>query len=436
MKKEGLIYTKEQYVEKNTAYFLEQSKESAYLLGAEMEHFLINRDTLRSYRYDEPGGQKEILEQLHESGWNIIGIEDGNILGLEKSGSTVTLEPGGQIEFSLRPFETVGEIDKEYRAIANEIKALLRPEQALVSIGYHPKTKISELPLLPKKRYAMMFDYFKEHGRFCHNMMKGTASTQVSIDYLNEEDFIKKFRVANFISPVMANLFDSTPIFEGEKYSGRNCRTAIWEETDIKRSKLIPGSLDSRFDFESYSKYLLKMPPILLLSNGVVNYTKNQPLEDLLGDFPLTVSDLEHIQTMVFPDVRLKKYLEIRMADALPYPYNLSVVALIKALFYDSRNLDELYELSLKYDDAWVRRQNVQLTKRDEQMDSDFVALTDKIMKMALESLDSDEIWPLEKLRALREQEQSMSFYLNRLYDEDQKAFVKSIEVLEVGNEN
>jgi glutamate--cysteine ligase len=436
MKNEGLIYSKEQYVEKNKAYFLEQSKERAFLLGAEMEHFLINRDTLRSYGYDEPGGQKEIMESLRDSGWNIIGIEDGNILGLEKEGSTVTLEPGGQIEFSLKPLKSVGEIDEAYRAIAGEIKAILRPEQALVSLGYHPKTKISELSLLPKKRYAMMFDYFMEHGRFCHNMMKGTASTQVSIDYLNEEDFIRKFRVANFISPVMANLFDSTPIFEGEKYTGRNCRTAIWEETDIKRSKLIPGSLDSRFDFEAYARYLLKIPPILLLSNGVVNYTKNQPLEELLGANPLTVSDLEHIQTMVFPDVRLKKYLEIRMADALPYPYNLSVVALIKALFYDAENLDELYELSLNYDDAWVRRQNIQLTKRDEVLDPDFVEITDRIMEMALKSLDSDERWPLEMLKTLRDKEHSMSSYLSRLYDQDQAEFVKSIEVLEDNHEN
>lgn len=435
MKKEGLIYSKEQYVEKNIAYFLEQSKERAFLLGAEMEHFLINRDTLRSYQYDEPNGQKDIMERLHSSGWNIIGIEDGNILGLEKEGSTVTLEPGGQIEFSLKPLKTVGEIDEEYRAIANEVKAVLRPEQALVSLGYHPKTTISELSLLPKKRYAMMFDYFKEHGRFCHNMMKGTASTQVSIDYLNEEDFIRKFRVANFISPIVANMFDSTPIFEGERYSGRNCRTAIWEETDIKRSKLIPGSLDTRFDFEAYARYLLKIPPILLLSNGVVNYTKNQPLEELLSDYPLTLSDLEHIQTMVFPDARLKKYLEIRMADALPYPYNLGVVALIKALFYVDQNLDELYELSQKYDDAWVRRQNIQVTKRNEPLDSDFVDISEKIMKMALESLGSEERWPLEMLKALRDKEQSMSSYLNRLFNEDRAAFVKSIEVLEADNE-
>lgn len=436
MKNEGLIYTKEQYIKKNIAYFQEQSKESAFLLGAEMEHFLINRKTLKSYQYGEPNGQKEILEHLHGSGWNIIGIEDGNILGLEKDGSTITLEPGGQIEFSLKPLKSVVEVDEAYRAIASEIKSYLRPEQALVSLGYHPRTKISELTLLPKKRYAMMFDYFKEHGRYCHNMMKGTASTQVSIDYLNEEDFIKKFRVANFISPVVANLFDSTPIFEGEQYTGRNCRTAIWEETDIKRSKLIPGSLDTRFDFEAYAQYLVKIPPILLLSNGVVNYTKNQPLEELLSDYPLTESDIEHIQTMVFPDVRLKKYLEIRMADALPYPYNLGVVALIKALFYNARNLETLYELSLKYDDAWVRRQNIQLTQRDVSLDSDFIEITDRIMTMALETLEKDERRPLEMLKTLRDKDQSMSSYLNKLYDQDIDAFVKSIEVLEAENEN
>lgn len=436
MREKGSIYQTAGFVQAVVDYFAAHAKPESSLLGAEMEHFLIHKDSLCSYRYDEPGGQREVLEKLNKRGWEILGEEAGNLLGLKKEGTTITLEPGGQIELSIKPCKTVSEIEVIYTGVIGEINEVLDGGQTLVSIGYHPKSKISDLPLLPKSRYHMMYDYFKDHGRFCHNMMKGTASTQVSIDYADEADFVKKYRVAAFLSPVIANLFDATPIFEGALYEKPNCRIAIWEETDIKRSKLIPGSMNKQFGFEDYAKYLLKIPPILLYSEGHLHFTGNAPLEDLIGRYPLTKSDLEHLLSMVFPDVRLKQFIEIRMADALPYPYNLSVVSLIKGIFYNEKNLNYFYELSRQYDDSWVLKQNALLTKAHEMLSEDLIKLTEDLLVKAIEVLDPKDGELLSRLAGIRAREGSVAGWLTRLYRQDTSAFLNTIAVMEGIDEN
>ena len=354
----GIKYDKSTYIEKQVDFFKAHATESPKLLGMEYEHELIDVATLRSYDYFEDNGQKQMMEKLHQSGWEILQIEDDCILGLVKNQSTITLEPGGQVEISLKPFDSVALIQKEYTQIITEIQAVLAPNQALASIGYHPKSKIDELTLLPKKRYHLMYDYFKGAGAFCHNMMKGTCATQVSIDYIDEADFIKKFRVANHLSPALASLFDSTPIFEGALTDGSHMRSRIWAETDIRRSKLIPGSLSKPFGFADYAAYVLSLPPILLYSEGELFHSEKEILENELNHYAFTEEELEHHLTMVFPDVRLKKFIEIRMPDALPYPFNLAVTALVKGIFYDTQMLEKYYQKSLEVNDDWVIHQN------------------------------------------------------------------------------
>jgi glutamate--cysteine ligase len=345
------------------SFFKQNSKEVCEKIGVELEHFLINQVTMSSYQYDEPGGQHALLKKLVHRGWRVLTEERGKLLGVAKDYHTITLEPGGQVEISLHTAKTVSEINKIYQSVLGEIKPLLVENQVLISTGYHPKTKIKELPLLPKARYQMMYDYFSDRGIYSHNMMKGTASTQVSIDYHDEADFIKKFRVANFLSPFIARIFDATPIFEGEIYKGDNCRIMVWENTDIERSKLIEGSLDKTFNFEDYADYLLRVPPILVKIKGETVFTKDEKLVDLLERFDFNESDYEHLTSMVFPDVRVKKFIEIRMADALPYPYNMAVPALIKGIFYNQANLNKYYEISKAFSDDDIKTLNSQLTK-------------------------------------------------------------------------
>ncbi len=400
----------------------------------EFEHILIDRDTLRSYDYFEPDGQKEIFERLMFQGWKPILIEKGQLLGLEKDGDTLTLEPGGQIEISLRPLSKIIEIDDYYHRVLEDLNSVLKENQVIAGIGYHPVTQIKALSLLPKERYGLMYRYFENNGIYCHNMMKGTAATQVSIDYSDEQDFIKKFRVANYLSPVLASLFDATPFFEGEPVKGANMRLRIWEETDIKRSKLIPGSLDQLFGFEDYARYLLNIPPILIYSDGTLIQTENERLERLLDTYPLKPSELEHIQSMVFPDVRLKRYIEIRMPDSLPYPYNISVGAVIKGLFYNTENLEKYYQLSLSANDSWVIKLNNWLSSGEDSRltpveHNAFIQLRKDLLIDAIRALDSEEARYVKALKEMVDTDTSPMVYMRRTFNRSMEAFVELVDV-------
>ncbi|QNO14054.1 glutamate--cysteine ligase [Alkalicella caledoniensis] len=419
------------YIEHQVEYFKKHARTTDKLLGVEFEHFLVDRETLRSYSYFEPGGQKDIVQGLlkNNSNWRLISQQDGYPLGLEKDGSTITFEPGGQVEISIKPFEKIAEVDAAYRRIIDDIYSQMLPNQILVSVGYHPKTEIATLPILPKKRYEMMFEYFKNHGAKSHNMMKGTAATQVSIDYCDEADFVKKYKVAHFLAPVLASLFDSTPIFEGKIYDKENPRVAIWEETDPVRSKLVPGAISKTFDFRSYAEYLLDVPPILVNKDGVDIYTGEATLRELLHRYDFSEKELEHIQSMVFPDVRLKKFIEIRMADALPYPYGLAVVAMIKGIFYTPSLLDKLYEKAKGFDDQWVLEQNKGLIEMPVKVDETFIALKKNLMEETLKVVTNEERYYLDDFYKLVNEYGSVANWLKELYRNDRDLFIKTIEV-------
>lgn len=425
------------YIAHQVAYFKSSCQDKPRLLGAEMEHFLIDRDSLRSYSYYEPNGQKElVINLIKHSGWRLFLEEEGYPLGIEKNGSTITFEPGGQLEISLKPFDSVKAIEKEYLEILGEITEHLLSSQALVSIGYHPKTEISQLPLLPKKRYQMMFEYFKSHGAKSHNMMKGSGATQVSIDFESELDFIKKFRVAHFLAPILSSMWDATPYFEGAKYEGSHARTAIWNETDPKRSKLVKGVLGPKeqpFGFSAYAQYLLEMPPVLVRKNGQDHFTGEQTLKEILESMSFNDAELEHIQTMVFPDARLKKYIEIRMADALPLPYNFSVFAIVQTIFYQPELLDKIYEWSLAYDDAWVEAANLQLAEIPSKFDESFLKMREQLidliqLNLALEN--QEYVFPL--LQRIKEYG-SVANWLKTLSKED---LITAIDVSVYRREN
>lgn len=421
-----------EYIAHQVAYFTASCRANPKLLGAEMEHFLIDKHTLRSYSYYEPEGQKDlVLKLIDHEGWQLILEEAGYPLGIEKNGSTITFEPGGQLEISLKPMDSVKGIECIYMAILEEIEKHLLPSQALVSVGYHPKTSISDLPLLPKKRYQMMFEYFKTHGAKSHNMMKGSAATQVSIDYKDEVDFIKKFRVAHFLAPILSSVFDATPIFEGNLYEGDHVRAAIWNETDPQRSKLVKGALgpkDQPFGFESYAKYLLDMPPVLVKKAGEDVFTADQPLKTLLETMSFDDAELEHIQTMVFPDARLKKYIEIRMADALPLPYNFAVFALVQTVFYKDHVLNAIYDWSLDFDDDWVMRTNRALARVPSEMDEAFYQIKGKLIDMVRGEASEEALLYLEPFMTVLSHYGSVSKWLKTLEGD---AFLKAIDVSE-----
>lgn len=373
-------------------------------LGVEFEHIIIDKKTLRSISYYDENGLASTLKELEGNGWE--GIYEGeNILGLVKDSMNITLEPGSQFEVSIMKEERIEDLERVYFEFLEEVIPILEAKgQGLMAVGYHPVTKIEEIRLLPKKRYDYMFNHFDKAGTHGHNMMKGTAALQVSVDYLSEEDYKKKFRIINVLSPVMYALFENARYFEGEIRDEHTIRAFIWENTDKARSGIIPSSLDGDFGYKSYAEYVLNGPPILEMKNGVAKPTGDKKVKDLLDPDNYEIEELEHFLTMYFPDVRTKKYMEIRMMDSIPYPLNFSVIALWKGLLYNNESLEKVYDLTKN-----LTANEVNNAKEEMLQKGIFAKLRDKtlldigktIVEIAKAGLDEREvsyILPLEKM--------------------------------------
>lgn len=323
-----------------------ESKKTEHKIGVEFEHFILDKN-LNAVSYYGENGVEKILYDLAKNNWE-KEYERSHLVALKADNKAITLEPGAQLELSINPFAQIEKIEAIYLDFLEEIKETLsKYNYKLAVLGYQPKTKISDIKMLPKKRYDFMHKYFKDKGKYAHNMMKGTSSLQMSLDYENEKDYIKKMRVGYFLSPIIYYLFDNTPFFEGKIAAKESIRAEIWQNCDGQRSGLINGIFDREFGYQEYAEYLLDVPPIFKKKDNKLIYTNEKKLLDIMKSNK--TEEIEHFISMVFPDVRTKKYIELRAADALPYPYNFGLVAFLKALFYSEDNLNYLYEKSLDY---------------------------------------------------------------------------------------
>lgn len=186
--------------------------------------------------------------------------------------------------------------------------------------------------------------YFQTSGTCGRDMMRGTAATQVSIDYCCEEDFRRKYQGAYLLMPALKLLTDNTPVFRGRPYESNLARTYIWNHVDPCRCGIIPGLFEESFGFRSYGEYLWNLPPIFLPGSSGQEYTGNRRVSELYKNRVLTRKDIEHILSMTFLDVRLKHYIEIRGADSMPFEYIMAYLALIKGIFFNSSALGQLLE--------------------------------------------------------------------------------------------
>ncbi len=379
-------------------------------LGIEIEHLVVGQKDFQSVTYYETLGIETILKKLERKEYN--GKYEGNYLvGLTKEEMDITLEPGGQLEFSTRPCIHLAHILKVYEKFLGDVLPIIEEQnQYLLGVGYHPQSKIKDIPFNPKKRYEYMSEYLQKTGKYALNMMKGTASVQVAIDYVSETDFIKKFRVASFLTPFFYLITDNAPIFEGEIYDKFSVRSLIWDNTDPQRSGIIKGSLDKKFNYQDYAEYLLHSKPICILENGALKPSGDQPLWRTYKEKEaLSKEEMEHLYTMVFPDVRGKNYIEIRMADSMPKALSMAYLAMIKGLFYHRENLEELYHLSLEYGDKEINALKEAVIHQGFEAPfrgKDLGVFGEKVVRMAAEGLDKEEesmIKPLQELILNRE---------------------------------
>lgn len=418
--------------EKIMNYFKENEKDKEkFRIGAEFEHFVIDANTLETISFYEEKGIESTLKELINKGWN-AKCEGDYLMALEKDGSTITLEPGAQVELSTKPCKDVHEIENEYLSFLHDIIPILnRKNQLIVSLGYQPESKIDNIPFIPKGRYKYMSEYFKKRGKYAHNMMKGTASLQVTVDYSSEEDYIKKFRVANAISPFISYMFDDAPFFEGETYKHNTLRVSIWNDCDDDRCKVVPGALDKVFGYEDYSEYILNAPPIIIQKDDEFHFTGDKPFKEIYSPNEFTVEELEHVLTMYFPDVRTKKFIEIRMADAVPYPLNIGGVALLKGLFYHEGNLDVLDNKfkDMTNDQVQSIKENIiKYGNEAKVMDRNIVEVCQEILTLAEGGLDNEEAKYLLPLKELLDKNQTPALMIKeKLHLGKDRALEKNI---------
>lgn len=392
-------------IEEFVKYFKRyEKKKEDFKIGEEFEHFVINKDTLETVSYYGKDGVGETLKMLELKGWN--GTYEGdNILGLNKGINFISLEPGSQIELSIGPERNIEDLEKAYFSFLSDIIPILEEKnQTLITVGYHPVSKIDDIRIIPKKRYDYMYEYFKTRGTHAHNMMKGTASVQVSIDYGSEEDYIRKFKIANALSPVLYALYDNGYYFEGDIWRKHSLRAHIWNNCDDDRSGIAKGTFDEDFGYKKYAEYILNTPPIFIFDGEKAYPTGTKLVKEIFDPDKYSIEELEHVLTMVFPDVRTKQYIEIRMMDSVPYPLNFSAVALIKGLLYDEDNLERLYEFSKD-----IKEEDVLEAKRDlfekglyaELKGKTLLEIGNYLVALANKSLDEEEkkyLLPLEEL--------------------------------------
>ena len=320
-----------------------------------------------------------------------------------------------------------------YTKAIKDIKEILDDfDYTLIACGYRPNSTIDEIKMIPRTRYERMRDFFSSEG-LGHNMMLQTASTQISIDYVGEEDFKKKYLLANALSPVFYAIFDSIYFFEKEEIKDkRNKRAEIWYNTSDDRTGVFKG-FNKDFDFYKYAEKILDTRQIFDIYT--LKALKDETLDDILNrDLSDEEIDayIKHGLTIVFPDVRLKNFIEIRMMDSLPLTYSFSILALIKGVFY-SNKIDDLYEEFIKIDDKTIRNgiKGIINNGLESYYWSDYIInWANKLVDIANESLSIDERKYLKGIKDLLSNMDTPKDIFKRTYDE--KGMMEAYKLFEV----
>ncbi len=326
------------------AYFKSGIKDEATHIGIELEHTLV-KENGDAVSYDETYGQRWVLEQLEPAFQDRIETSRGDLIGLIGKNSTVTLEPAAQVELSAGPFSTLQEASACFGRFEEVLEDAVRDKGIeVLTPGYHPTCRAVDLHLLPKRRYEFMNKYLGAISMFGICMMRGSASTQVAIDYTSLDDCLRKLRLANACVPLFSLMCDNAPVFEAQPRKHYMVRTEIWEKCDPARCMLVPGVMERDFSLEDYAEYILDTPAIVKIEDGVESYSE-ETFGDIFATTPMQRADVEHAVSMFFTDIRLKTYVEIRPADAMPLDYVIAYAALIKGLFYNKASLEALDSL-------------------------------------------------------------------------------------------
>lgn len=326
-------------------------------IGTEHEKFGFHFDDLRPPTFDGERGIEVLLKGLVQFGWAPVE-EHGRVIALTRDGASVSLEPAGQLELSGAPLETLHETCREASSHLREVRAVAEPMGlGFLGMGFQPKWRRDEMPWMPKGRYKIMREYMPKVGTLGLDMMTRTCTVQVNLDVASEADMVKKFRVSLALQSIATALFADSPFTEGKPNGFLSYRSHIWTDTDNDRSGLLDFVFEDGFGYERYVDYLLDVPMYFVYRDGEAsgqNYidASGQSFRDYMaGKLPArpgrlpTMQDWADHTTTAFPEVRLKKYLEMRGADTGPWNRICALPAFWTGLLYDDTALDAAWDL-------------------------------------------------------------------------------------------
>ena len=326
-------------------------------IGTEHEKFGFRLDDLRPPTFDGERGIEALLEGLVRFGWTPVRESvDGNpprTIALVRDGASVTLEPAGQLELSGGMLENIHQTCKEVGTHLKEVKEVADELRlGFLGMGFQPRWTREEMPWMPKGRYQIMRNYMPKVGKLGLDMMKRTCTVQVNLDYASEADMVKKFRVSLALQPVATALFADSPFTDGEPNGYRSYRSHIWTDTDGDRTGMLDFVFEDGFGYERYVDYLIDVPMYFSYRNGEYIDLAGRSfrkflageLDELRGELP-TIRDWNDHMTTAFPEVRLKKYLEMRGADGGPWGRLCALPGFWVGLLYDDAALDAAWDL-------------------------------------------------------------------------------------------
>jgi glutamate--cysteine ligase len=318
-------------------------------IGTEHEKFAFRLSDRRRLPYDGPDGIRAVLEGLTRFGWQPVLENDRPIALVRPDGGSITLEPGGQFELSGRPLISIHDTCNEVHEHLDQVKEVGNELGiGMIGLGFDPKWSRAEVPWMPKGRYKIMRDYMPKRGKLGLDMMLRTCTVQTNLDFESELDMVRKFRVSLALQPVATALFANSPFIEGKPAGFVSARSNVWTDTDPDRCGILPFVFEDGMGFERYVDYLLDVPMYFVYRDGKYVDASGQSFRDFMqgrlpvlpGEVP-TINDWADHITTAFPEVRLKKFLEMRGADGGPWRRICALSAIWVGLIYDSRALDE-----------------------------------------------------------------------------------------------
>lgn len=302
----------------------ERRDSGVQLLGLEVEHFMVAKDgTPMGYQATHRHiGARNVLDMLSATFPKRVHSKAGDILEVHGELGSVSLEPAAQLELSLAPYPKVTQVEQGYASFRTTVDPYLEDRGfSLDTSGYHPTRCAEELEIIPKDRYFYMSSYFAKIQSNGELMMRATAATQVSLDFSTEADAVRKMRLGSALAPMFAAIADNTHVFQRKPNGLPLRRFTLWREVDPLRCGTVPGLFKHGFGYESYANWILSASPIYQDS---------------------TSGEAAHMASMVWPDTRLKRHVEIRACDCMPTECIMGFVALIKGLFYSQGSMQAL----------------------------------------------------------------------------------------------